>query len=119
MIHGKVTENLDPVVDVGLIDGESIETVEVVIDTGFNGGLCLSVQHFRLMHLRYLYAGITELADGRLIVENIYAGRILFVGEQRQVEVTITDSADSLIGAELLKDRTLFIDYPNCIVRIE
>lgn len=119
MIHGQVTGNLDPVIDVGLIEGENVETVSVVIDTGFNGGLCLSIRHFGLMDLYYLYAGSSELADGRFIAEDIYTGRIIFDGGQRQVEVTLTDSADSLIGAELLKDRTLFIDYPACEVRIE
>ena len=119
MIDGHVTESLDPVIEIGIFDGKAVETISVVVDTGFNGGLCLSMRHFASVELSYLYAEPFELANGQKSEEDVYRSRVLFDGVAREIEVVLTDAADSLIGAELLKDRTLFIDYPARKLRIE
>ena len=118
MIEGTVTEKLDPVVEIGLFRNGDVEQLPVVVDTGFNGALCLSVGRLGDAVLPYLFDQHTELSDGTVILEPVFKGRILFDGEEQTVRITLTDSMDSLIGAKLLRDRTLYIDYPAKTVRI-
>lgn len=118
MIEGHVTDNVDPVVEIGLVDGESFLKIPVVVDRGFSGALCLSARYLGDLRFHYVYWRTTELADGTMIREDVFRGEIVFDGEMQSIDFTLTDSFDSLLGAELLKDRTLYIDYPAQTVRI-
>lgn len=118
MVEGIVTERLDPVIEIGLIDNGNNATIPVVVDTGFNGAVCLSVSQIGVADLPFLFRQSTELSDGTVIEEPVFRGRILFDGEEHTVRITLTDSMDSMIGAKLLRDRTLYIDYPAKTVRI-
>lgn len=119
MIQGHIDESLQPIIEIGLVAGLSVTITPVVIDTGFNGDLCLSMRWFGDMELQHFHTREYELANGDVITADLFRGRIEIDGEQRMVEVLLTDSNDNLIGASLLKDRTLFIDYPAREVRIE
>lgn len=118
MIEGHVTDALDPVIGIGLMDDGEVETFPVIVDTGFSGALCLSLSRFGDASFPFLYRQLTELSDGSVIEEAVFEGRILFDGEERTVRITLTDSMDSFIGAALLHNCTLYIDYPARTVRI-
>jgi predicted aspartyl protease len=42
MIEGYVSEALEPIVEIGLIEGNVVTTIPAIVDTGFSGYLCLS-----------------------------------------------------------------------------
>ena len=42
MIRGRVTAALDPVIELGLKQGDIVTGIPAVIDTGFSGMLCLA-----------------------------------------------------------------------------
>jgi len=60
-----------------------------------------------------------ELANGEVVVMDVFRGTILFGGRAHVVDLILTGSQDTLIGASLLKDCKLTIDYPRRIVEVE
>ncbi|MBI3098175.1 MAG: hypothetical protein HYY93_08040 [Planctomycetes bacterium] len=52
-----------------------------------------------------------ELADGRKVEETTYLAEVSFDGKRREIVFHFTDSADSLIGASLLKEKRLDLRY--------
>lgn len=119
MIEGYVTDALEAVVEIGLMRGDSATTIPAVVDTGFSGGVCLSEEYVEHVEMTFEYAETYELANGEVIVKDVFRGSILFNGRVQEVDLIFTSSQDSLIGASLLKDHRLIISYPERTVRIE
>lgn len=119
MIEGYVNEALEPVLEIGLKQGDSVTTIPAIVDTGFSGGVCLSEEHVEHIEMTFEYAEPYELANGEVIVKDVFRGTIVFDGRAREVDVIFTASQDSLIGASLLKNHKLSISYPERSVRIE
>lgn len=78
--------------------------VPVIVDTGFTGELCLSRKHTAGLHLRRAGVEWYELGDGSRVAEVVYALEVVWFGVVRDVAATLTDSADSMVGAQLLQD---------------
>jgi clan AA aspartic protease len=119
LIEGYVNEALEPLIEIGLAQGEVVTMVSAVIDTGFSGSLCLAEQHIDHLDMTFVYAEPYELANGEVLVEDVFRGSIVFGGRKQEVDLILTASQDTLIGASLLKDYNLGIDYPGRLVRIE
>lgn len=119
MIRGYVNEALEPVIELGIRHGTRTTLVEAVVDTGFSGSLCLSEQHLDDLEMIYAYAESYELADGQVVSKDVFQGVIVFEGSAHTVELILTASADTLVGASLLKAYRLTIDYPERSVRLE
>ena len=49
---------------------------------------------------------------------SVALGQIEWLGEQRTVEVILSESNDALIGTEMCAGAKLVIDYANCAVSI-
>ena len=60
-----------------------------------------------------------ELANGEVIAKDVFLGSVVFDGCEQEVDCIVTASQDTLIGASLLKNYALRIDYPKCTVQIE
>lgn len=119
MIEGRVDEALEPVVGVGLKRGDTITTILATVDTGFSGYLCLAEQYIDQLDIVFKFVERYELANGEIIVKDVFRGSIVFDGREQEVDLIFTSSQDTLIGASLLKDCKLSIDYPGRTVRIE
>jgi len=119
MIVGAVNEALEPVIEIGLKQSEAITMIPAMLDTGFSGYLCLAEDHVEKVDIVYAFAEPYELADGEVIVKDVFRGSIVFDGREHQVDVILTASQDTLIGASLLQDYRLEIDYPRRTVHIE
>jgi clan AA aspartic protease len=119
MIEGYVNEALEPVVEIGLKRGDAVTTISAIVDTGFSGSLCLAEQHLNQLEMTFEYAESYELANGEVIVKDVFRGSIVLDGREHEVDLILTASQDTLIGASLLKDYKLSIEYPKRIVRIE
>ncbi|MBI3301205.1 MAG: hypothetical protein HYZ72_03885 [Deltaproteobacteria bacterium] len=119
MVEGRVNENLEPVVEIGLQRRDTITTIQTVVDTGFSGTLCLAERHIDLLDLEFKFVERYELANGEVIVKDVFRGRVVFDEREQEVDLILTTSQDTLIGASLLQDYRLSIDYPGGTVRIE
>jgi clan AA aspartic protease len=118
MIRGRVSTTLDPVIELGLQQGNTVIVIPAVIDTGFSGMLCLAERYLAQMTLMFKFAEQYELANGNIVGQEVFAGRIMFDGREQEVEVIVTSSQDTLVGAALLQSYTLTIDYPGQQVRL-
>ena len=84
-------------------------TVEVVLDTGFNGHLKLTattIQELELPRSGYRYG---ELADGTTVQFMSYDSTVLWDGQPRFVTVIEAD-ADPILGMELLRGTRVTLD---------
>ena len=118
MIRGRVSPGLEPVLELGLVQGDTVTVIPAVIDTGFSGMLCLAERYLTQMTLLFKFAEQYELANGDLVRQQVFAGRIVWDGRAQEVEVITTASQDTLLGATLLQPYPLTIDYPNHEVRL-
>jgi clan AA aspartic protease len=119
MIEGYVNEALEPVVEIGLKCGDAITAIPAVVDTGFSGYLCLAERWIDELEMMFEYAEPYELANGERITRDVFRGVIRFDGQDQEVDVILTASDDTLIGASLFRRYKVAIDYPRCHVRIE
>jgi clan AA aspartic protease len=111
MIKGFVNDDLEPVIEIGLIAGDRVERTFAIIDTGFNGYLCLAENLIAKMDLSYIGTDLFELGNGKIVENDVFSGRIIFDERECDVLVILSTSSDVLIGTSLLKAKTLFIDF--------
>lgn len=109
MLTGTIS-NLQAWVAVEILDrnGQS-HTVEVLLDTGFDGHLKLTVatiQELELARSGYRYG---ELADGTTVQFMSYDSTVLWDGQPRFVTVIEAD-ADPMLGMELLLGSRVTLD---------
>jgi clan AA aspartic protease len=114
-----VNEDLEPVVEIGLKAGDAVTVIPAVVDTGFSGYLCLSEQYIDRLEMTFKFVERYELADGAVLVKDVFRGKIVFDGHEQEMDVMLTASEDTLVGASLLQTYKLSIDYPRRTVRIE
>ena len=105
MIEGVIREAGTPILTIKIIGkgGEEI-TTEGILDTGFDGFLCLPIPIAVSLGLELIDVTQTELADGT-VVENelVFAGQVEWDGTVMDVDILLTRSEDVLIGTAFLK----------------
>lgn len=106
-------------VEIEVVGLRASTPVEAVIDTGFDGELSLPLDIAVPLGLELAGTEWVEYADGRVERELWFWGAVSFLGETKQVRISLTDSEDALIGMALLTGCTLFIDCDTGEVRIE
>lgn len=102
MITGVVTPQHQAVIPLTLQDWHGQpETVDAIVDTGFNGFLTLPLP--RIAQLRFPYEGIAEviLGDGNTVRLDSFAATVLWDGEVRTGLVLAADGLP-LVGMDLL-----------------
>jgi clan AA aspartic protease len=110
-IHGSAAdEGSEPEVPLTVLDvsDQAFET-QAVIDTGFSGELILPSE--TILRLGYPYAGAVggTLADGSEAQVDYYEGRVLWLGQRREV-IAIAAEGQPLIGMELLLGSRLVVE---------
>ena len=118
MISGYFNANRHPCVELTVAGGRGRQTIEAVIDTGFDGDLTLPVQLAIQLGLDLCATQRFELADGSIENQLVFLGDIQLGDIQRTAEVILTDSIDALLGSGPLIDHILEIDYLNRTVHI-
>jgi clan AA aspartic protease len=114
-----VTRDLEPVISLVVIGKKQRRRIRAVIDTGFSGYLCLPRKMIRELHLDFLMLTQFELADGQKVDMAAYRAKVEFQGSIRDIYIVQSESKDKLIGASLLEDQKLTIDYPARTVVLE
>ena len=85
--------------------------VDALLDTGFDGDICLPTQLAIQLGLELWDMMWVELADGTLKDELVFAGVVVWEGEDREVMITLTESQEALLGTGLLRDSVLEMDF--------
>ena len=93
MIRGTLTEDLDMVVTVGVADSSRVfQPLEVVVDTGFNGGLALPRDVIARLGLTYRDHTPYTLGTGEAESLRNYEGVASWRERTLEVEITGTES---------------------------
>lgn len=105
--------------DIQVVGLRGAQTVTAVVDTGFDGELCLPMEIAVGLGLELVGAEFVEYADGRIERELLFRGTVQFLGETKTIRIALTESQETLLGMALLRGCTLFIDCDTGDVRIE
>jgi clan AA aspartic protease len=109
---------MTPTVDLKVIGSRSVVPLTAIIDTGFNGDLCLPTAVAVRLGLELVSEVEVELADGTRQAQLVFAGSVRFLGRKRPVYVHLTNSEDALIGTGLLAECRLYVDFATGQVRV-
>src|SRR5262249_46140519 len=109
MMTGSVNANLEPMLKLRVRDSAGkFSDVEAVVDTGFNGFLTLPPTLINALKLPWLCREQGQLADGSIMVFDVYVATVEWHGQARQVEAESAD-AQPLLGMCLMQDSELRI----------
>ncbi len=102
------------------VDGRRTSlSVEALLDTEFNGDLCLPVEVAVQLGLEPIQVVEVEKADESLESMLVFAGSIEWFGNPREVDILLTDTSEALIGTRLLENTRVTLDFPESLVMIE
>ena len=105
----------EPVIQM-VLDGKSLE---VLIDTGFSGGLILPIEFAEELSLDFEGFEEFSTASGHLLIVATYSVEIDWLGLRTRVPVSVSPEIDeTLIGGLMLRNSILTIDYPERTTRI-
>jgi clan AA aspartic protease len=116
-LEGYVDEYGQGRAKVGVIGRKMEMAVDAVIDTGFDGYLCLPVQTAIQLGLELCDTMKVELADGTIKKEMVFSGVTKFGEEAKKARITLTESKDALIGTKMFS--YLEIDFEGKRVMVK
>ncbi len=96
-----------PVTIVGLRQEIS---VEAILDTGFDGWVCLPMRLAVQLGLELCGFQTVELADGTQKEELVFSGGVIFGDKRDKVDIALTSGGDTLVGLGLLANSMVTID---------
>ena len=104
---------MTPTAQAEVIGTRQTIAITAIVDTGFDGDLCLPTRHAVQLGLELIGEQHIELADGTQRYELVFAGSVRLFGETRTVEIMLTKSEDALLGTRLLDHYRVSIDFPG------
>lgn len=121
MIEGIIQEAGTPILELRIIGkGDTEIATGGILDTGFDGFLCLPIPLAVSLGLELINVTRTELADGTIVEDElVFAGLAEWDGAVIDVDILLTRSRDVLIGTAFLKGYQVQLDYQANTVRIE
>jgi clan AA aspartic protease len=120
MMQGVVSQRREAILPlvVASANGKRL-LVDAVIDTGFNGFLCLPSAVVTALELPWNASDIVTLGDGSETLFDLYAASVIWDGQYREIDIAESET-EPLIGMALLYGYRLQIDaIEGGIVRIE
>ena len=110
MIAGKVTTDREAVIELQ-VAGPARQTrpVQAVIDTGYNGYLTLPSHLITALHLPFGGHRRAALADGSIVILDVYLATVVWHGRQQEVVASRADCAP-LVGMSLLRGSRMTMD---------
>ncbi len=93
--------------------------VEAIIDTGFNGALCLPLRIINQLGLKKIGLFHYILANGDLAKTNVYYLDFEWLGKNKRIDIISSQDEIALVGMELLQEAKTFLDPQKNILTIE
>ena len=118
MLEGHVTPSGEPVVPLQLVLHKRPTQHLAVVDTGFNGYLCVPKSLLINSTWRAIGTEEFEMATGAIAEQAIYLGEVVFDGRAAPVYVVATHARDILIGTKLLRNKMLTVNFKTRHVTI-
>lgn len=104
-MKGKINQTGSPIIEIEVYGRKGNVTVEGILDTGFDGFVCLPIALAVPLGLELIDVTDSELADGTVIEDElVFGGKVGWKGKIVRVEILLTKATDTLIGTALLKD---------------
>jgi len=100
-----------PRLKVPVVGSRAGTVVDALIDTGFDGDICLPTLLAIQLGLELRDTIRVELADGTLRNDLVFAGIVVWDGESKEVMIILTESQEPLLGTGLLADSVLEMDF--------
>jgi len=121
MIEGVIQETGTPILTLKIIGkGRTEATVQGILDTGFDGFLCLPIPLAISLGLELIDVTRTELADGTIVEDElVFLGRAEWDGAVMDIDILLTRSQDVLIGTAFFQGYSVQLDYKVKTVKIE
>ena len=110
MIEGRINSQYEPIITIRVSgpNGTPIE-VDAVIDTGFNGFLCLPLEVVESARMPYLYSTTARMADDQDRTMRLHQAEVDWDGSSKTVEAHAS-GATALVGMQLMTDHQLEMD---------
>lgn len=105
-LRGSVDEYGHCWVPVTIVGLKQEVSVEAILDTGFDGWVCLPMRLAVQLGLELWGFQTVELADGTQKEELVFSGEVVFGDERDKVDITLTSGGDTLVGLGLLADNS-------------
>jgi predicted aspartyl protease len=115
MVHGALRPTGSPVVPIEIAG----QTLEAVLDTGFEGGLQLLVAFAGVVNPIFRVHQPTQYADGRIELVPIFDVVVVFDGQPCVMRTQFADSDEIMLGVDALKDYRLEINFVAGSVLLE
>jgi clan AA aspartic protease len=109
MMQGRVNQRCEAVISIAVRGGNKIESVDAVIDTGFNGFLTLPSTIVMKLGLPWNYRDRATLGDGSETLFDVYDAEVIWNGQYREIEVNEAE-IEPLLGMRMLKGYRLQVD---------
>jgi clan AA aspartic protease len=120
MIEGKISDNGSPIIETRVIGSRAEIAIEGVLDTGFDGYLCLPITTAVSLGLELIKLENSELADGTILEdEPVFSGKMEWNENIIDVDIVLTKSADTLLGTALLREMEVRLNYSTKEVVVE
>ena len=97
-------------VEVEVVGRRRSVRMSAVVDTGFDGALCLPVEVAVSLGLELAGYEFVQYADGRIARELVFQGTVRFLERRQTVRISLTDSDEALIGLEMLRGYRMLLD---------
>lgn len=109
MITGRVSANREAIIELEIVrSSRSNETVEVTIDTGFDGYLTLPRNIVKRLKLQPAENRRATLGDGNTVVLDVYLAKVLWHRKEREILVLQAEGGP-LVGMSLLNGNRVTI----------
>ena len=105
-MRGYFDDTGQPRITVLLSGNRGETTIDPLIDTGFDGALCVPIPIAIPLGLELYGDHYYELADGTVRHDVTFQGTVHLAEETRRTEIILTESEDALLGSELLDGDT-------------
>lgn len=119
MLEGYLDDTKRPKIQV-CVDGKSSTlSITALIDTKFDGDLCLPMEVAVQLGLEPSEVVEVRKSDGKIVKTLIFAGKLEWFQELIDVDIVLHDSSEALLGTHLLEKTRMGIDYLENRVFIE
>ena len=116
-VIGKVNENLEPIITLEFVGGAEIECV---VDTGFNGMLYLPRDFIESNNFDLIgEESFHSVGQAEAHLAKVFSAKVKWLSEEIEVAIIASEYGSALIGAEMMLEAKLEIDYVNSTVIIE
>jgi len=100
-----------PRVIIEVFGGRGKVKLDAIIDTGFDGEVCMPIRTAVQLGLGLIGVTTVELADGTKKEELVFQGRARLNNLEQEVEILLTEGEEALTGLRLFEGARITIDF--------